>query len=169
MLFPQSRATNSPSAPSARPRGGLKRTLPHRLLAELDRRPTLANRALLTELLTGIDGIESPLELRYARDVEARHGLPVGARQMSVSRGTRSDVLYEQDHAALMAEVIRRHANPTAEVVVADPGRGNSARFSRMLDQQGFGLESTRHAMDEADTAPFRGRLLHYSREAVAA
>ncbi len=80
-----------------------------------------------------------------------------------------SDVLYEQDHAALMADVIRRHANPTAEVVVADPGRGNSARFSRMLDQQGFGLESTRHAMDEADTAPFRGRLLHYSREAVAA
>ena len=80
-----------------------------------------------------------------------------------------SDVLYEQDHAALMADVIRRHANPTAEVVVADPGRGNSARFSRMLDQQGFRLESSRHPMDEADTAPFRGRLLHYWREAVAA
>lgn len=79
-----------------------------------------------------------------------------------------SDVLYEQDHAAMMADVIRRHANPAAEVVIADPGRGNSARFSRMLDQQGFALDSSRHRLDETDTEPFRGRLLHYWRDTVA-
>lgn len=75
-----------------------------------------------------------------------------------------SDVLYEQTHAALMGEVIARHANPRAEVVFTDPGRGNSARLSRIMAEQGFDLETTRCAMSDEDTAPFRGRLLHYTR-----
>lgn len=79
-----------------------------------------------------------------------------------------SDVLYEQAHAALMAEVIRRHAKPRAEVVITDPGRGNSARFSRMLGLQGFDFRSTRCPMDDSDVAPFRGQLLHYSRDAIS-
>ncbi|WP_269792315.1 methyltransferase domain-containing protein [Stenotrophomonas sp. Iso1] len=79
-----------------------------------------------------------------------------------------SDVLYEQDHAALMADVIRRHANPKTEVVITDPGRGNSARFSRMLGLQGFDYKLTKCRMNDADVEPFRGQLLHYSRDAPA-
>lgn len=77
-----------------------------------------------------------------------------------------SDVLYEQDHATLMADVVARHAKSRAEVVITDPGRGNSARFSRMLGEQGFDCTSTRCRMNDADAEPFRGRLLHYSRNA---
>ena len=44
-----------------------------------------------------------------------------------------SDVLYESAHATLLAGVVERHASPEAEVVITDPGRGESGRFSRML------------------------------------
>lgn len=51
-----------------------------------------------------------------------------------------SDVLYERGHAELLAEVIARHANERARLVFTDPGRGNSARFTRLLQAQGFAL-----------------------------
>lgn len=77
-----------------------------------------------------------------------------------------SDVLYERDHAQLLSEVIDRHALPDAQVVLTDPGRGHSNRFSRMLASQGFGLAETRCPMDDNDVPPYRGRLLHYTRHA---
>lgn len=78
-----------------------------------------------------------------------------------------SDVLYEVNHAVLLAGVVERHALPGAEVVITDPGRGNSARFSRMLAMQGFSCAEERCPMDDRDVQPFRGRLLHYSRTAA--
>lgn len=79
-----------------------------------------------------------------------------------------SDVLYERDHAELIGTVIARHARAEAEVLVTDPGRGNSARFSRLLAEQGFTVESTHCPMDDADPPPHRGRLLHYRRRLAA-
>jgi predicted nicotinamide N-methyase len=79
-----------------------------------------------------------------------------------------SDVLYERDHAELVAGVIQRHANPDAEVLVTDPGRGNSARFGRLLTDQGFAVETERCPMDDADPPPHRGRMLHFRRVAHA-
>ncbi|GFZ97391.1 class I SAM-dependent methyltransferase [Dyella caseinilytica] len=75
-----------------------------------------------------------------------------------------SDVLYEIDHAELLAGVVKQHAYPKAEVLVTDPGRGHSNRFSRLLEMQGFTLEEKRCPMDDSDSPPFRGRLLHYTR-----
>ena len=75
-----------------------------------------------------------------------------------------SDVLYERDHAELIAGVVERHALPIAEVLVTDPGRGNSARFSRLLATQGFEVDAEHCPMDDADTPPHRGRMLHYRR-----
>ena len=80
-----------------------------------------------------------------------------------------SDVLYESAHAALLAGVVERHAAPEAEIVITDPGRGESGRFSRMLDAAGFHCAEVRCPMDDADTPPFRGRLLHYVRHVVGA
>lgn len=80
-----------------------------------------------------------------------------------------SDVLYEPAHVALLGGVIDRHATDRAEVLITDPGRGNSARFSRALAAQGFSLNETRCPRDDNDTAPFRGRLLHYHRAPVTA
>ena len=79
-----------------------------------------------------------------------------------------SDVLYERDHAELVAGVVERHALPDAEVMVTDPGRGNSARFGRLLEAQGFRMEAERCPMDDADPPPHRGRMLHFRRGAGA-
>ena len=77
-----------------------------------------------------------------------------------------SDVLYERGHAELIAGMVDRHALPDAEVLVTDPGRGNSARFSRLLGEQGFAMEEERCPMHDNDPAPHRGRLLHFRRGA---
>ena len=80
-----------------------------------------------------------------------------------------SDILYESGHADLLAAMVSRHALPDAEVLVTDPGRGNSAPFTRALVGQGFAVTELRSRFDAADVAPFRGRLLSYRRGAVMA
>ncbi len=78
-----------------------------------------------------------------------------------------SDVLYEREHASLLGGVVDRHAHPAAEVLVADPGRGNSAHLNRELASRGFGLEERRCALDPDELPPHRARLLHYTRGAI--
>ena len=78
-----------------------------------------------------------------------------------------SDVLYERDHAALLAALLQRHANATSEVLICDPGRGNSAPFTRALAAQGYSLTEERSAMNANDRPPYRGMLLHYRRAAA--
>jgi hypothetical protein len=57
-----------------------------RLRQDLDARARHRHRALLRDLLADVGaGAESPIELRYLRDVERPHGLPKGSRQQSRS------------------------------------------------------------------------------------
>jgi hypothetical protein len=56
-------------------------TTPDRLRDALARRPKIAWRRPLVALLTEAeDGVHSPLELAYHRDVERAHGLPAARR-----------------------------------------------------------------------------------------
>jgi predicted nicotinamide N-methyase len=75
-----------------------------------------------------------------------------------------SDVLYERDHATLLTAVLQRHARPNAEVLITDPGRGNSAAFTRAMRVQGYTMDEQRSRFNESDQPPFRGRLLKYQR-----
>ena len=75
-----------------------------------------------------------------------------------------SDILYERDHASLLAALVTRHAEADAQILITDPGRGNSAPFTRALAEQGYAVTEQRSRFDETDTAPFRGRLLSYRR-----
>jgi 2-polyprenyl-3-methyl-5-hydroxy-6-metoxy-1,4-benzoquinol methylase len=75
-----------------------------------------------------------------------------------------SDVLYERDHAAQLAAFLLRHASPNAQIVITDPGRGNSGPFSRAMTGQGYEMIEERSRFDENDLPPFRGRLLNYRR-----
>lgn len=78
-----------------------------------------------------------------------------------------SDILYERDHAAQIAAMMQRHASPDAELLVTDPGRGNSAPFSRAMAAQGYEVTERRSRFNEKDVEPFRGRLLSYRRSAL--
>ena len=80
-----------------------------------------------------------------------------------------SDILYERDHAERLSALLPRHAQRACEVLITDPGRGNSAPFTRALAAQDFVLVERRCRMDEGDTPPFRGRLLSYARTEPAA
>jgi len=75
-----------------------------------------------------------------------------------------SDVLYERDHAALLSALLFRHAKPQAELVITDPGRGNSGRFTTAMLAQGYTVNEQRSPFDEGDLPPYRGRLLSYRR-----
>ncbi|HST44962.1 MAG TPA: methyltransferase domain-containing protein [Luteimonas sp.] len=75
-----------------------------------------------------------------------------------------SDVLYERDHARHLSALLPLLAAPDSEVVIADPGRGNNAHFTRALLVQGYLASEERLAMGDSDRPPFRGRLLHYRR-----
>lgn len=92
----------------------------------LRRRSRHPHRALLAELLTDVaQGAESPLELRYLRDVERRHGLPAGLRQVVDAEGTaRRDVLYVDLGVVVELDGRRGHE---AEGAFRDMRRDNKA------------------------------------------
>lgn len=75
-----------------------RRTTARRVLACADRRARLPHRADLIELLADVaEGAESPLELRYLRDVQRRHQLPPALRQdRSSRRRAVRDLRYEK-------------------------------------------------------------------------
>jgi SAM-dependent methyltransferase len=79
-----------------------------------------------------------------------------------------SDILYQADHAELLAGVVERHALGCAQVVISDPGRGNVNRFGRAMAALGFQGIQSRHAMEGDEPASSRGRLLRYNRSATA-
>lgn len=72
---------------------------PDLLLRRVAQRERLRNRGLLIDVLGAVgDGIESPLELRYRRDVERAHGLPRATaqkRERVGGRWIRADRVYD--------------------------------------------------------------------------
>lgn len=75
-----------------------------------------------------------------------------------------SDILYERNHAQLLTSLIDKIAARKSKILITCPGRGYRNSFSRSLYEQGFELTETRIAFAEDEKAPFRGRLLSYTR-----
>lgn len=75
-----------------------------------------------------------------------------------------SDILYEPDHAEMLASLINRLAHAKAKVLITCPGRGYRNRFSRLLQSEGFELTQTNIPFTKDEAPPFRGRLLCYKR-----
>lgn len=75
-----------------------RRTTAARILERVDARPRVRHRGLLRQLLAEVaEGAESPLELRYLREVERPHGLPPARRQAQSRRGKQfRDMLYDE-------------------------------------------------------------------------
>lgn len=66
------------------------------VLAVLRARPRHPHRALIRDVLSDVEeGVRSPLERRYRRDVERAHGLPPARRQARTHAGHRADCRYE--------------------------------------------------------------------------
>ncbi len=81
-----------------------------RMAAALGTRPNQTHRALLAECLADIgEGVESVAELRYVRDVERAHGLPIGLRQGPGRSSTARDSVYKD--AMVIVEVDGRRGH----------------------------------------------------------
>ena len=81
-----------------------------------------------------------------------------------------SDLLYERDHAVMLAHCIASHAQTQAEVLIADPGRGYSAAFSRLMIAQGFSRHAQPLLMHNSIGMPdSRGQLFSFRRSALNA
>lgn len=75
-----------------------------------------------------------------------------------------SDLLYEDEHIALLANFIESHAKPHCEVIIVDPGRGRKAKLSnRMID---FGFTSCHEKPLHTDylKEDFKGYILKFER-----
>jgi predicted nicotinamide N-methyase len=75
-----------------------------------------------------------------------------------------SDILYERGHAALLTGLMFRHTNPTAQILITDPGRGHSGALTRALAKQGFVLHESLGRGRNAPPPAFRSRLLNFER-----
>ena len=75
-----------------------------------------------------------------------------------------SDVLYERDQPALLANFIARHSAPLVQVVIVDPDRGNRARFCKEMALLHYALVEARAdcILDNGDV--FKGRILRFDR-----
>lgn len=76
-----------------------------------------------------------------------------------------SDLLYERDHAELLAGFIGLHAKPAAQVLIADPGRGYISPFSLLMAAQGYLRSAQALPMAQSIGMPAsRGQLFSYLR-----
>ncbi len=78
------------------------------------------------------------------------------------------DVLYERGHPEDLAGFIALHANAAAEVLIIDPNRGHRSAFNRHMTSNGFSLSETAINAPMHDGSAYRGKQLHYRRDAVA-
>ena len=49
-----------------------------------------------------------------------------------------SDLLYEEQHIALLANFIEAHSNQACEVIIVDPGRGRKNKLSARMIEFGY-------------------------------
>lgn len=94
-----------------------------RIQLALGQRRRVRNRSRFREIVGDLSGIESTLEYVYRRDVERAHRLPAADRQESLSKGSRSDVLY--DEQAVLVELDGRWGHEDARSAFRDLRRDN--------------------------------------------
>jgi len=78
-----------------------------------------------------------------------------------------SDLLYDRDAPAALADFIANHAQPEAEAWIIDPDRGHRPAFTRNMAAFGFELVEQDRIQDVAlddGERPYKGRFLRYIR-----
>lgn len=80
-----------------------------------------------------------------------------------------SDLLYDREQPEALSQFIDRHSAPVVEVLIADPDRGNQARFNRKMGVLGYSHSESRVGSLPADAGPYKGRLHSYHRRAFVA
>lgn len=96
----------------------------------------------------------------YIRTGWADHDNELGRFDLIIG----SDILYEEEHSALLADFIDRHANVSAEVLIVDPGRKQHARFSKQMVKRGYAHRQNKPEASSYLEKAFTGVILEYNR-----
>lgn len=74
-----------------------------------------------------------------------------------------SDILYEQFHLEDLSRFLNEHTNDSCEIIIVDPGRGNHAKFSKMMVLLGY-VHSQSEPLNTSDylDEPFNGQIIRY-------
>jgi predicted nicotinamide N-methyase len=105
----------------------------------------------------GLNGLKMPVY----RDLPwSAHAGELGTFDLIIG----SDILYERGHSATLAGLLGRLASSRSEILISDPGRGNSGRMTTALVAQGYRASEDRRAFQDDELPPFRGRMLRYTR-----
>jgi predicted nicotinamide N-methyase len=75
-----------------------------------------------------------------------------------------SDILYEPDHARLVAQFIDRHSSGDVQIWIGDPDRSNRAKFTRNMIGLGYLHEYERFDHELPDGIRCRGRISRFRR-----
>lgn len=75
-----------------------------------------------------------------------------------------SDLLYEDQHIALLAAFINRHASPQCKVILVDPGRGRKNKISNTMQEFGFTSNHIKPEHTDYLDEPFKGHIIKFSR-----
>ncbi|PIP79822.1 MAG: histidine kinase [Gammaproteobacteria bacterium CG22_combo_CG10-13_8_21_14_all_40_8] len=78
-----------------------------------------------------------------------------------------ADILYEKQHSELLSQFIHRHAKPSCEVILVDPGRGHHSHFSKKMLQLGYTHHQFQPQPLETLTSLFKGKVLKYAKIAA--
>jgi len=79
-----------------------------------------------------------------------------------------SDLLYDREQPEALSQFIDRHSAGSVEVLIADPDRGNQARFKRKMGVLGYSHSEERILSLPGEGGPYKGRLHNYRRAAFA-
>ncbi|WP_144821599.1 class I SAM-dependent methyltransferase [Marinobacter piscensis] len=109
------------------------------------------------------------------RNTELNQGRPIGYQRVDWADKTSdlgafdliigSDVLYEDEHIHLLADFIDKHANPTSEVIIVDPGRGRKTKFSRRMEEHGYSWSHDKPEETDYLEEPYKGHILRFWRD----
>lgn len=77
-----------------------------------------------------------------------------------------SDLLYEDQHIALLANFIQQHAHPVSDVILVDPGRGRKNKLTRCMTAFGYTAQHIKpqETQDYLEDA-FKGHILKFERK----
>jgi predicted nicotinamide N-methyase len=75
-----------------------------------------------------------------------------------------SDLLYEDEHIALLANFIEAHSKPACEVIIVDPGRGRKNKLSAKMIEFGFSSAQEKPIHTDYLDQAFKGHVLIFKR-----
>ncbi|ABD82105.1 class I SAM-dependent methyltransferase [Saccharophagus degradans] len=75
-----------------------------------------------------------------------------------------SDILYDNYHAELVSEFIEQHAKPHCQVIIVDPGRKQTGRFSKEMVKRGYTFESHKPENCEYINGEYKGKIWSFTR-----